>query len=60
MEKEEEGEKHLQDILAAGTVDCGMLIPTPECTEIQVSAKMYLEGMYGKDIFLIFDLFLSE
>ena len=45
MEKEEEGEKHLQDILAAGTVDCGMLIPTPECTEIQVSAKMYLEGM---------------
>jgi len=39
MEKEEEGEKHLQDILAAGTVDCGMLIPTPECTEIQVPSE---------------------
>ena len=25
----------VQDILAAGTVDSGMVIPTPECSEIQ-------------------------
>ena len=39
MEKDEEGEKHLQDILAAGTVDSGMVIPTPECCEIQTAAN---------------------
>ena len=37
MEKEEEGEKHLQDILAVGLVDTGIVIPTPECSEIQTN-----------------------
>ena len=37
MEKEEEGEKHLQDILAVGLVDTGIVIPTPECSEIQTA-----------------------
>ena len=39
MEKDEEAEKHLQDILAVGTVDSGMVIPTPECSEIQTTAN---------------------
>ena len=38
MEKAEEGEKHLADILALDiTLDTGLVIPTPECTEIQSS-----------------------
>ena len=37
MEKEEEGEKHLQDILAVVLVDTGIVIPTPECSEIQTN-----------------------
>ena len=39
MEKEEEGEKHLQDILAVGLVDTGIVIPTPECSEIQTKSS---------------------
>ena len=36
MEKAEEGEKHLADILALDiTLDTGLVIPTPECSEIQ-------------------------
>lgn len=36
MEKAEEGEKHLADILALDiTLDTGLVIPTPECIEIQ-------------------------
>ena len=36
MEKAEEGEKHLADILALDiTLDTGLVIPTPGCSEIQ-------------------------
>ena len=49
MEKDEEAEKHLQDILAAGTVDSGMVIPTPGCSEIQTDAAANNEDKDAKN-----------
>ena len=49
MEKEEEGEKHLQDILAVGLVDTGMVIPTPECSEITKPAPAATQSSQTSD-----------